>query len=103
MAITQFTFMGFHLLMPNEFGIVGTREQFEAFNHLWRVLGYMMGIEDKYNCCGETLEETRSRLQSIKEDMLRPTMTNLISDFDGYTKIAVEGMWHSDPTLHHGN
>ena len=35
MAITLFSFMGFHVLMPDKFGVVGTREQFEAFSHLW--------------------------------------------------------------------
>ena len=65
MAITQFTFMGFHLLMPEEFGIVGTGQQLEDFNHLWRVIGYMLGTEDKYNCCGETYEDTLGKSQSF--------------------------------------
>lgn len=103
MAITQFTFMGFHLLMPEEFGIVGTREQFEAFNHFWRVIGFMLGTEDKYNCCGETLDETLGRLRAIKEDMLLPTIVSPHPDFEDYAKTAVEGMWHADPTLHYGN
>lgn len=38
MAITQFTFMGMHLYCPDKLGIVGSQEQFEAFNHLWRVI-----------------------------------------------------------------
>lgn len=95
--------MGFHLLMPEEFGIVGTSQQLEDFNHFWRVIGYMLGTEDKYNCCGETYEDTLGRLQAIKEDMLLPTLTFPHSDFDSYARIAVEGMWHADPTLHYGN
>lgn len=103
MAITQFVFMGFHILKANEFGIVGTREQFEGFNHFWRVIGYMLGTEDKYNCCGETLDDTLGRLQAICDDMISPTMTFEDPDFDSYARITTDGMWHSDPTLHHGN
>lgn len=103
MAITQFTFMGFHLLMPDKFGIVGTREQFEAFNHFWRVIGYMLGTENRFNCCGETLDDTLGRLESIKEDFLLPALKNPCAEYENYTKIATDGMWHQDPTLHYGS
>lgn len=102
MAVTQFLFMGFQVLMPDEFGVVGTREQFEAFNHLWRVLGYMLGTEDRFNACGETLEETRSRLQSIKEDIILPALKMSTPEIEAYVRNAYEGTWYSDPTMHFG-
>lgn len=102
MAITQFTFMGFNLLCPEQFGIVGTREQFEAFNHLHRLIGYMLGTEDKYNCCGETLDETLGRLEAIREDMLLPGMLAPFDEYEGYMRMTAEGLWHSDPQIHYG-
>lgn len=101
MAITLFTFMGFHILCPKQFGIVGSREQFEAFNHLWRVLGYLMGTRDEFNCCGETLDETLSRLEAMRADIFVPQMQFPCDDYESYTRMAVEGMWHFDPTLHY--
>lgn len=103
MAITLFTFMGFHVLMPDKFGIVGTREQFEAFNHFWRVIGYMLGTHDKFNCCGETVDETISRLEAIREDILVPCLQFPCPEYEGYTRIAVDGMWHFDPLDNHYN
>jgi hypothetical protein len=99
MAITLFTFMGFHILSPKQFGIVASREQFEAFNHLWRVLGYLMGTKDEFNCCGETLEETLGRLEAIREDIFVPQLQFPCEEYDSYTRTAVKGMWHFDPSL----
>lgn len=101
MALTQFTFMGFHILNPKQFGIVGSREQFEAFNHLWRVLGYLMGTKDEFNCCGETLDETLGQLEAMREDIFVPQLQFPSPEYKSYTRTAVNGMWHSDPTLHY--
>lgn len=103
MALTQFAFMGFHILNPDQFGIVGTREQFEAFNHFWRVIGFMLGQKDEFNICGETLDDTLSRLEAIREDILIPNLIFPCSEYESYIRIAVDGMWHSDPTMHYGN
>jgi len=101
MAITQFVFMGFPMLRPDQFGFVATREEFEAFNHLWRVLGFMLGIEDRFNCCGETVEETLSRLESMRVDMMLPELKLPNPEFDNFVKVAAEGLWYSDPMLHY--
>jgi ER-bound oxygenase mpaB/B'/Rubber oxygenase, catalytic domain len=101
MAITLFTFMGFHILNPKQFGIVGSREQFEAFNHLWRVLGYLMGTKDEFNCCGENLDETLGRLKAMQEDVFVPQLQFPCPEYESYTRMAVNGMWHFDPSLHY--
>lgn len=102
MAITQFMFAGFQLLMPSEFGIVGSEEQLEAFSHLWRVIGFMLGTDDRFNCCGETLSETRKRLRAIRDEMLLPAMQSPFPEYNDYIRIAYDGMWYFDPSLHYG-
>lgn len=97
MSLTLFAFMGFHLLMSDKFGIVGSRKQFEAFNHFWRVIGYMLGVHDKFNCCAESLDETLSRLESMRADILLPGLEFPCPEYESYTKIALDGMWHFDP------
>lgn len=48
MALTQFGFMGFPLCRPEQIGIYhATEEELQAFTHVWRVVGYFMGIEDR--------------------------------------------------------
>lgn len=101
MALTQFTFMGFVLLNPKQFGIAGSLEQFEAFNHLWRVLGFLLDIKDEYNLCGETLQKTLGNLEAMREDIFVPQLQISFPEFEGYTRTAVNGMWHSDPMLHY--
>ncbi|KAJ6646588.1 hypothetical protein Bhyg_01801 [Pseudolycoriella hygida] len=99
MAVTQFLFMGFAMLMPETFGFVGCYEQFDAFNHLWRLIGYLLGTADRFNCCGETVEETRRRLQSIKEDMLLPAWKDPFPGCMEYARITFEGVSTSFPTM----
>lgn len=100
MAITQFAFVGMQLLNPELVGIVGSRRNFESFSHFWRVLGYLMGIEDRFNVCGETLDETLSRLKAIKEELLLPNFVQLNKDVEEYLRIAVEGFKGFEPWVH---
>ena len=99
MAITQFAFVGMQLLHPGKIGIFGSRVQFERFSHYWRVLGSLLGIEDRFNVCGETLDETLSRLEAIREDFIVPSLANIDSTIEDYLKIAVKGMSGFEPWL----
>ena len=47
MCGTQFGFVGLVILHPKFFGIHATDEDLEAFCHTWRVIGYLLGIEDE--------------------------------------------------------
>lgn len=48
MALTQFGFMGFALSRSRKMGIYeNDDEEFLAYTHIWRVVGYLMGIEDR--------------------------------------------------------
>jgi len=47
MALTQFAFIGYVLTAPKSVGLRNTLEEEKAFIHLWRVVGYMLGIPDR--------------------------------------------------------
>lgn len=48
MALTQFGFIGYALARPNEIGVYkATREELEGLIHIWKVVGYILGVEDK--------------------------------------------------------
>lgn len=48
MIATQFAFIGLFILYPKFFGAhYATDEELEAFCHVWRGLGYLLGIDDR--------------------------------------------------------
>lgn len=99
MAITQYAFVGSQLLSPEKLGVKASRQQLEDFSHYWRVLGYLLGIEDRFNVCGETLDDTLGRLEAMREDLLLPNFINLDPKIESYIRIAVEGMKGFEPWL----
>lgn len=48
MIATQFAFVGLFILKPKFFGAHdATDEDLEAFCHVWRGIGYLLGIDDR--------------------------------------------------------
>lgn len=99
MVLTQLAFMGFSLSKARFLGIRGTYEQFDAFAHLWRVLGHLLGIEERFNLCAETLEGTLSRIEAVTSQIIVPALKNVDSDFYMYSKSAFEGIWCFNPEI----
>lgn len=50
MVITQFGFVGYVFSASEHIGLHLTHKEKKAFNHMWRVVGYMLGIPDQYVC-----------------------------------------------------
>lgn len=48
MALTQYGFMGYALAMREKIGLHAKEEDLRALVHVWRVIGYVMGIEDRF-------------------------------------------------------
>ena len=101
MAITQFLFMGMHVNQPYKLGIQGTTEQFSDFCHFWRLIGHLLGIHDRFNLCGDTLEETLKRVDGVRSEVIKPGLENPSEGFRTYSRTAVEGMWCFEPCLHY--
>lgn len=78
-ALTQFAFVGFHVLFPERLSIFNAKdEDLEAFNHLWAVLGYALGIDDEYNIALQPdLKTTKEHYQRIYEEWYLPALFNL--------------------------
>lgn len=52
MSVTQFAFAGLALAYPEKCGLVAaSEEELELINYYWRILGYMMGLDDRFNSC----------------------------------------------------
>ena len=48
MVSTQFGLVGIVLLHQNELGIKLSVKEQEAFAHHWSLIGYLLGIEDRF-------------------------------------------------------
>lgn len=99
MALTQFGFMGFIALTPHKLGVQITKDDLEAFVHFWRVLGHMIGIQDKYNLCTDSYKTTQLRLNLILNDIYRPYLEKTDENFMIMAQSLIEGLWCFNPLL----
>ncbi|KAJ8711366.1 hypothetical protein PYW07_008608 [Mythimna separata] len=100
LALTQFGFIGFSMLKPDKFGIRQLQPgDWDAYNYVWRVVGHMIGIEDKYNIARETFEETREVLQLLQDRVFTPALENVPEYFEHMARVMLDGMWSVNPTV----
>ena len=70
MAIVQFAFVSGVVLYPEQFGVDCSESELEDYIHFWRGIGYLLGIEDKFNMCRGNYTETLQICQDIEEHVL---------------------------------
>ncbi|KYN32995.1 hypothetical protein ALC56_12629 [Trachymyrmex septentrionalis] len=95
MALAQFGFIGYIMVCEKYVGISATREEMEGVVHLWRVIGSMLGIDDKFNICAGTVEETRALCQRILEEVFVPCLANRNKNkhFDQMGNVMLQSLW----------
>lgn len=93
MSTTQFGFVGLMVAYPEKFGAAGaTKDELEGFIHLWRSIGYLLGMEDKYNFCAGSYDEVVQRCRSFVENWAKPNFQHLTEDWEHMSRCLVEGM-----------
>ncbi|XP_074604192.1 uncharacterized protein LOC141857600 [Brevipalpus obovatus] len=66
MAITQWAFIGVLILYPKDCGGHSLSDgDLELLNYFWRFIGYLHGIEDRFNICNGNLRESRALYKLI--------------------------------------
>ncbi|XP_076234990.1 uncharacterized protein LOC143179580 [Calliopsis andreniformis] len=101
MALTQFGFMGFTLLSGDYLGVNTTYEELEGLIHFWHVVGSMLGMEEKYNICTGSVEETRALCRRLLDEMFLPSLAKSNEDFEEMSRILLESLWPVNPFLEH--
>lgn len=91
MALTQFGFIGFITLGAPRIKLYD-QEFLEGTSHMWRVLGYLLGIKDEYNICGENWEATKLRLDIAMRKVYQPALDNVSPDFYEMTRALLVGL-----------
>ncbi|XP_044020566.1 uncharacterized protein LOC122860708 [Aphidius gifuensis] len=99
MAIAQFSFIGYILIMPDKFGLTNEAKEREGFNHLWKVIGHLLGIPDKFNICRKNEGETTQLCHKLQDEIFIKYMKNEPEKFKSMAHAYLEGAWYIDPTL----
>ena len=81
MAMVQAAFFASFTAFPDHFGAQhATDEELQSFVHVWRVIGYYLGLEDPYNLARlETIEKTRALLIDLGNEFVIPAFLHLDS------------------------
>lgn len=87
-ALTQFGFVGIPILFPEQVGLnEATDDELFAFNHLWAVVGYCIGIRDEFNISLQPdLPTARSYFRDIFETFIVPAFFRV----DIYAKLLID-------------
>lgn len=100
MALTQFGFVGLFVLFPRKFGAHSVSdEDMDSFVHLWRGLGYALGLEDRYNLCNGDLETVRQRSRDIIHLWVKPNLRDVTRDWEHMSRCVVEGIKYYIPGI----
>ncbi|XP_058447949.1 uncharacterized protein LOC131428215 [Malaya genurostris] len=93
MAITQFGFIGYVMIGPRKLGIQYDEKELEGFVHLWRTIGHMLGIQERFNLCTDSASKTLRRMEALNEQIVRPALQVSSADFEQMTRALVDGLW----------
>lgn len=99
LALTQFGFIGYIMLRPDILGVQVSLANYEAFVHFWRVIGHMIGIEDRFNLCTDRWETTKPRLEYLLNDIYKPALENASNSFYEMAYALIDGLWCYNPML----
>lgn len=99
MVIVQYSFVGYVALSPRMLGIQYNADDMEAFVHFWRVLGYMLGIEDRYNLCTADISTSSHRMQQVRDEVVIPALISVGEDFQRMARYMLDGMWYYNVLL----
>ena len=78
MALIQGAFFAPYLLYPVHYGVSdASQNELEDFTKLWRIFGYYLGIEDRYNAVLEDFEDSKVYCYLVMENILKPCMLHL--------------------------
>lgn len=98
MSITQFGFFGLMIMHPDKFGAgSATEEELDGFVHMWRGLGYLLGIDDRFNFCNGTLSEVKQRCHHLVEHWVKPSFQHVTEDWEHMSRCMVEGLSYYVP------
>ncbi|XP_076268515.1 uncharacterized protein LOC143201385 [Rhynchophorus ferrugineus] len=102
MALTQFGFVGYVLLRSEKVGVHNTtKEDFEGFVHFWRIIGHILGIEDRFNLCSGSVEEATAKCAKMVEKVYLPNIRQNHLDILQMSRYVIDGLRPVSPMLNY--
>lgn len=93
MVFTQYNFMGIIVNHPQKVGAWWVTEgELEGLIHFWRGIGWLLGIEDRYNFCSGTLAETRALCTEMERQVIQPKMAAADWNYEHMCSSLIVGM-----------
>ncbi|KAJ8686260.1 hypothetical protein QAD02_022054, partial [Eretmocerus hayati] len=97
MVLTQFGFIGYILTKSEDLSLTNQKEERDAINHFWRVVGHLLGISDRLNLCRKDVDESTHLCALLLRDVFKSHLKDPSEHFFSLTKTAIEGMQSIDP------
>lgn len=92
MGVALFGFIGYTIARPDYFKIPMDQANVEALCHVWRVFGYMLGIEDEFNLFQGDLKTIKSRSRAILRHIITPALMRAPEKFEQMSFAAMDGL-----------
>jgi hypothetical protein len=100
MALTQFGFVGLFVLFPGKFGAHSVSDDdMDSFVYLWRCVGYILGLQDRYNFCNGDLETVRQRSRDLIRFWVKPNLRVVSREWEHMTRCIVKGINYYIPGI----
>ncbi|XP_046625478.1 uncharacterized protein LOC124307627 [Neodiprion virginianus] len=91
-SFAQWQFVWLAICYPQHFGIHNAKEEdLEAYCHLWRSIGYQLGVEDEYNFCRGSLDEIRQCGHDFIEMWVKPHLREVIPEWEHMMRCIFDG------------
>ncbi|XP_065199906.1 uncharacterized protein LOC135831392 [Planococcus citri] len=93
MSVTQFGFFGLMLMYPEKFGARNaTDEELECFVHMWKLIGYLLGVKNEYNFCDGSLAQVKVRGRQFIDLVMRPMVVRVNKEWEHMSRVAFLGI-----------
>ncbi|KAG7153678.1 hypothetical protein Hamer_G009345 [Homarus americanus] len=100
MALTQYSFMGLIVTHPEKMGAgAATEEELAGLIHFWRGLGWLLGIDDKYNLCSGSVKETKELCLEVERLIAIPSLAVVDWDYEHMAASLITGIGYIIPIL----
>lgn len=98
-AYTQLAMETYLLECPHIVGVNANREDLAACFHFWRVIGHMIGINDRFNGCTDDWDIDRERCKYCFRDVFTPQIRNANVEFYQLARAYIDGFWGFTPIM----
>ncbi|GBM16834.1 hypothetical protein AVEN_9413-1 [Araneus ventricosus] len=99
MVLSQLSFVGPIVLFRSLVGLHGwTTNGYDAIIHFWRTIGYLLGIEDKYNLCQGNYNQVVAACEKLLHEDYKPVVEKADRVSVAMAKNVTEAMSMVEPS-----